>query len=199
MSNSVDDILEQPGHCFCAVRWTASATDALARMESLGVRELVVMCKGAPIGTVSEQDIHRHCMTSLGAPGTTLVSAIMNSNMVRVSRTSSIDAAMSTAVQRRCRQLIVVDADRFVGVVTTADLMRWVVRNETHEVQAFVSYVAGSAADQIDNEARPSMPTITTDRISVLQRMRRTRLTTPGKRFLGPGQGALRPIQLKEI
>ena len=94
MRNLVEAISEQPGHQAHTIHWTASVNDALVRMHREGVLELVVVCNSGPIGTLHAQDIHRHWITSLAAPGESLVSVIMDSNIAQALQKSGDSATV---------------------------------------------------------------------------------------------------------
>lgn len=155
MINSVRQILCDSNHRLPTIEWDASLHEAQLRMAALKVSDLVVMSVGTPIGTISEQELHKvQCMTLDAA--SCRVSEVMSLKLSRISTSTSIEEAMSISLHEQSRALVVVEGDRFVGVVSVNDLLTWLMRDQDALVRNFVSFaVDGRAASPPASDEQP--------------------------------------------
>lgn len=119
---------------------TVSVTDtcqwALSVMSAAGLHHLPVLDSGRLVGIVTEADVLRRAPApiegnrvlarSSSILGHTSVAGVMTYGVVTVSRSTSLANAMSLMVDRGIGSLPVVESEIVVGIVTHADVLRYV-------------------------------------------------------------------------
>jgi CBS domain-containing protein len=104
---------------------TAETTDsvgaALALCRANEVRHLPVMHEGWLVGVVSDRDLRLY--TGRGEEAKPL-EAVMSKELTRLAPHERLSAAAQLMLTRRIGSVLVTEADRLVGVVTTTDVVR---------------------------------------------------------------------------
>lgn len=102
---------------------------------------LVVMEKGQPVGVISDRDWLKNISPFIGIPlgekprdSATLkkrVHQIMTRKLVSISPESPANEAANLMIERNVSCLPVVNKEgKLLGIITTRDLLRWIVRKE---------------------------------------------------------------------
>ncbi|MEZ5294607.1 MAG: CBS domain-containing protein [Vicinamibacterales bacterium] len=113
---------------------SVSADEAWTRMRAGGIRHLVVVDRGRVAGVVSSTDLggRRGAM----ARKDRTVGDLMTAPAVSVEPAASVRRAANLMRGRTIGCLVVADADRPVGIVTTADLLDLIGRGTERPVVA---------------------------------------------------------------
>lgn len=91
-------------------------------MEQSGIGFVVVVEGGRPIGVVTDRDLVRRCLAEAMAPDAR-VDAVMSTPAVTVAADADLGDAVAAFGRHAVRRLVVVDGDRFVGVLGLDDLL----------------------------------------------------------------------------
>jgi len=101
--------------------------DALEKMLSKDIGNVVVVEKDAPVGIVTERDILRR--VAMGEDvSKLLVREIMSSPVITATPENNGIEAVDIMHRNNIRRLPVVDGGKLVGIVTQKDLIYWVLR-----------------------------------------------------------------------
>jgi CBS domain-containing protein len=102
-------------------------SEALAVMDRNSVGSVVVLEGEKPIGIITERDVIRQILKRteiLQEP----VSQVMSKPLITGTPDMLVQDAVRLMLERKIRQLPVVEGNRLVGIVTDRDLMRSVLR-----------------------------------------------------------------------
>jgi len=121
-----------------------SVTDCVRLMTAQKVGALVVMEGEHLKGIFTERDALTRVLALGRDPGSTKVSEVMTKEPHCVPPTMTVGEAMALVTKRRFRHLPVVEDGRLLAVVSSGDLTRWLVKEQTGEIQELVSVVAGT-------------------------------------------------------
>jgi len=104
-----------------------SLKDALEKMLSKDIGNVVVVEKDVPVGIVTERDILRRVAKGEDV-SKLLVREIMSSPVITATPENNGIEAVDIMHRNNIRRLPVVDRGRLVGIVTQKDLIYWVLR-----------------------------------------------------------------------
>ena len=98
------------------------AHDAAIILKEKEISFLVVVKEGKPIGIVSERDIVRKIVADNKDAQTTQLETIMSKNFKWVEPNASIESAVQKMLNNNIRRLVVLENEKFSGVITQTDL-----------------------------------------------------------------------------
>jgi CBS domain-containing protein len=104
---------------------------------------LVVLDSGRPVGMVSERDYARKVVLMGRLSKETLVSEIMDENIVHVALSVGVEQCMAIMTQRRTRHLLASDGSRILGVVSIGDVVKAVIDDHKFTIEQLEKYITG--------------------------------------------------------
>lgn len=133
------DILHQDK--LFSVRQDETVSAVARTMARLGVGAILVLEEGRLRGLFSERDLMVRVIVAGRSPDSTLVSAVMTTNLATVTDTATVGEAMEQMHLHKCRHLPVMREERVVGMVSMRDLMDHELARQTEELQHMRAYI----------------------------------------------------------
>ena len=101
-----------------------SVKDSATLMTRRGIGSLIIEKKGKPVGIVTKRDIIKRVVSEGKDPSRTKIREIMSSPLITTSRETSILSAMRTLRERHISQMLVLDGEEMIGVISERDLIK---------------------------------------------------------------------------
>ncbi len=136
-------LLEQKGRDVWTISPDATVFDALARMAEKDVGSLVVMDGEKLVGIVTERHYSRNVILKGKTSPTTLVSDIMERDVIHVRPEHSIEICMALMTEKRVRHLPVLEDRKVVGVVSIGDLLKSIISKQKFVIDELEHYIHG--------------------------------------------------------
>ena len=141
---TVNQILSEKGADVYSIISTISVYDALKVLGEKNVGAVLVIEDGALKGILSERDYARKIVLKNKASKDTLVSEIMETNLITVGPTDSLDYCMELMSTKRIRHLPVVKDKQVLGVISIGDVVKAIIEVQKETIQHLDSYINGS-------------------------------------------------------
>ena len=138
---TVKDILQQKGADVVSVPPTETVLNAAHLMNERGIGGLVVTEGGDVVGIFTERDILRRVVSEQRDPGTTPVSDVMTTPVIRGRAEAKLEEVRALMTDKRIRHLPVVDEKGLCGIVTSGDILASQVREQQDTIEYLNSYV----------------------------------------------------------
>jgi CBS domain-containing protein len=136
-------LLDDKGHEVFAIGPDEPVLAAIRMMAERGIGALLVLRDGDLAGIVSERDYARKIILKGRSSADTPVLEIMESHVVSVVPTDTVETCMRLCTEHRVRHLPVVDAGRVVGVLSIGDLVKAVISEQSAQIEHLQRYIAG--------------------------------------------------------
>jgi CBS domain-containing protein len=144
MTTTVGTVLQQKPADVLSISPDASVYDAIALMAERSVGALLVMERGELLGIVSERDYARKIILQGRHSKETLVSEIMSSPVVCVTRQNTVAECLRIITDRHFRHLAVVEHGKVVGVVSIGDLVNCIMTEQEQTIRQLHAYISGA-------------------------------------------------------
>ena len=144
MTTTVGTVLRQKPADILWIAPDASVYDAIKLMSEKGVGALLVMERGELLGIISERDYARKIVLQGRASQDTLVSEIMSSPVVSVTRQNTVAECLRIITDRHFRHLAVVEHGKVVGVVSIGDLVNCIMTEQEQTIRHLHAYISGA-------------------------------------------------------
>jgi CBS domain-containing protein len=141
---TVNQILSEKGADVYSIISTISVYDALKVLGEKNVGAVLVIEEGILKGILSERDYARKIVLKNKASKDTIVSEIMETNLITVGPTDSLDYCMELMSSKRIRHLPVVKEGRVLGVISIGDVVKSIIEVQKETIQHLDSYINGS-------------------------------------------------------
>lgn len=142
MMNTVDDILEFKGREVWTIDASQSVFEATALMAAKEAGTLAVSPDGSElVGIISERDCARSVILKNLVAGETAVSEVMTHNVISVNPNDNVERCVALMTENKIRHLPVMSGAKLVGMISGSDLMKFVVRVQSEEIETLENYI----------------------------------------------------------
>ncbi len=140
----ISSILHRKGTHVWSIAPEASVYEAIALMAEKDIGALAALKGGQLVGTLSERDYTRKVVLLGRASKQTAVAEIMNTDLVTVVSSDSVEDCMQLMTNRRRRHLPVVEGGRLVGMLSIGDLVNWIISMQAVAINDLENFVTGA-------------------------------------------------------
>ncbi|TVP82151.1 MAG: CBS domain-containing protein [Puniceicoccaceae bacterium] len=144
MKHTIAEIIETKGGEVHSTTPTATAREAVRKMNAAKIGSLLVIHHGEPVGILTERDILVRVIDAGKDPDSTAVHEIMSSSLLTIKPSTGIDDTMKIMTDKRCRHIPVMEGGAVCGLVSIGDLTRWHVRNHEIYIDTLLDYIGGT-------------------------------------------------------
>jgi len=137
-SEQLGGLLKDTGRKVHSVTPEVSVTECVRQMNDLRIGAMLVMEDDNLVGIFTERDALTRVLGAGLEPSYTKVSAVMTGNPVCVTPFTPIDEAQTIITNQRIRHLPVVQDNKVLGMVSSGDLTKWLVRDQSREIRDLV-------------------------------------------------------------
>ena len=143
MHDTVDAILKQKGSRVWSVPGEATVFEAIQLMAARNIGALVVLHGTRLEGIFTERDYTRKVALHGKSSKDTLVNDIISHQICVAAPDSTVEECMRLMTTNRVRHLPVLNGDVLVGVVSIGDLVNWIIRVQSMEIDQLHNYLSG--------------------------------------------------------
>ena len=140
---TVRHLLEQKGRNVWTIHPDSMVFDALAKMAEKDIGSLVVMDGEKLVGIVTERHYSRNVILKGKKSPTTVVSDIMERDVIHVRPEQSVELCMALMTEQRVRHLPVLEGQKVVGIVSIGDLLKSIISKQKFIIDELEHYIHG--------------------------------------------------------
>jgi CBS domain-containing protein len=141
MNELVTKLLADKNEAMEVVTPQTSIMDAVRRMNERQIGSVLVMEGKHLAGIFTERDVLTRVVTQRLDPTKTPVGEVMTKQPVVIPPTTTVQEAMMVVTDTRRRHLPVVQDGQVLGMVSSGDLTRWVVKDQQRTIDDLFDYV----------------------------------------------------------
>jgi CBS domain-containing protein len=143
---TIKHILEQKGRSLWTIGPDATVLEAVAKMAEKNIGSLPVMDGEKLIGIITERDYARNVILKGKTSSTTLVSDIMQRNVIHVRPEQSVELCMALMTEKRVRHLPVIEDTKVIGLISIGDLLKFIISKKEFAIDQLEHYIQGGIA-----------------------------------------------------
>lgn len=140
---TVTNLLREKDSHIWTIQPEATVFDAIALMAEKNIGAVPVLDGPKLLGVFSERDYTRKVILKGKSSKNTLVREIMSNQLVMVNPDDTIAECMRLVTENRVRHLPVMENGELVGVLSTGDLVKWIISAQTATIDQLTKYIFG--------------------------------------------------------
>ncbi len=141
MKQAISEVLAEKGHDIATIRPDDAVAEAVRHMNERRIGSVLVMDGDRLVGIFTERDVLVRVVGERRDPETTRVSEVMTRRVLTIRPETRIEEAMVLVTRHRCRHLPVLTGDKVVGLVSSGDLTRWLVRDQQNHIDDLERFI----------------------------------------------------------
>lgn len=149
METQLNELLAEKSREVHTVASHISVTEAVRDMNYFNIGAVVVLERNKLVGIFTERDVLVRVVAADRDPLTTAVKEVMTGDPLCVTPAMSVEAAMRLVTEKRFRHLPVVRDGRLLGLISSGDLTRWLVREQRHHIDDLSAYITDTQAPSV--------------------------------------------------
>ena len=106
------------------VRTDDSAHDAVVKMNKFDVGSVIVTNNNRPVGIITSKNILNRIVEPRLDASTVRAKDIMSSPLITIEPDASIEDAAKLMAQKKIKQLVIMDKDKILGILSTSDIVK---------------------------------------------------------------------------
>lgn len=142
--NTIRHILQLKGPIVWTIRPGETVLEALRLMDEKDVGVLPVVDGEQVVGVITERDYARKVNLRGRASKDTLVKEIMTTDFPVVHPDQTVEECMEMMTQRRVRQILVMENNRLVGIVSIYDVVRDIIYTQRKKLRGTETHMLTS-------------------------------------------------------
>lgn len=139
---TVNQILNTKGTRVYSIPSTISVYEALKIMGINNIGAILVVESEKLIGILSERDYARKIVLKNKTSKDTLVSDIMESDLITVTLNDKVEYCMELMSSNRIRHLPVLEGEKLVGLISMGDAVKAIIENQKNTINHLNSYIS---------------------------------------------------------
>jgi CBS domain-containing protein len=144
MEASIRTVLADKGHTVFVTTPETTVQAAVAKMNERHVGALVVIeAERTLVGIFSERDVLQRVVARNVDPARARVRDVMTRQVVVISPDITVAEAMAVITHRRCRHIPVMEGGVLLGLISSGDLTRWVIKDQARDITDLFHYIHG--------------------------------------------------------
>ena len=141
---TIRNLLKEKGENVWTINPDATVLDAMAKMAEKDIGSLVVLDGEKLIGIITERHYSRNIVLKGKSSSTTLVTDIMEKNVIHVRPEQSVELCMALMTENRVRHLPVLESKKVVGIVSIGDLLKTIISKQNFVIDQLEHYIQGA-------------------------------------------------------
>ncbi|MEO7128728.1 MAG: CBS domain-containing protein, partial [Rhodoferax sp.] len=143
MQSTLKEIIGEKGATIHSVATDATVEDAVIKMNHERIGAVLVMYGERLMGIFTERDVLTKVVNRKLDLSTTPLTDVMTKEVLALHASATVEYAMRVFTMKRFRHLPVVEDGNLIGMVSSGDLARWVVRNQENTIDDLTKYISG--------------------------------------------------------
>lgn len=119
--SNVGDAMSSP---VITVDGETNVRDSATLMTDKGIGSLIILVEGKPVGIVTKRDMIKRVVSECKDPCGTKIKDIMTSPVITTGKDVGILSTMRTMREHQISQLLVLEGDKMVGVISERDVIK---------------------------------------------------------------------------
>jgi CBS domain-containing protein len=140
---TVTNLLREKDSHIWTISPDATVYEAIELMAAKNIGAVPVVAGEKLLGIISERDYTRKVILRGKSSKKAFVREIMSRELVVVGPEDTVGECMRLVTEKRVRHLPVLENGMLVGVLSTGDLVRWIISAQTATIDQLTKYIFG--------------------------------------------------------